>query len=178
MRDIIAFHANTGAVLWSHQQINDFSIHPNIPIYSDGMILSITGYGVGARLLRLKDGELVWHNKEMDNQMGSAVKIGNYVYGSGHYNKYFFCVDWKTGETRYKVREIGECNVISADGMLYCYSEKSGTMNLVRPNPNKFELVSSFKVPFGTGEHWAHPVIHQGVLYIRHGDSLMAYKIK
>jgi len=39
-------------------------------------------------------------------------------------------------------------------------------------------LVGSFKVPFGTGRHWAHPVIHQGVLYIRHGDALMAYNIK
>jgi hypothetical protein len=27
-------------------------------------------------------------------------------------------------------------------------------------------------------EHWARPVIHQGVLYIRHGEALMAYDIK
>jgi hypothetical protein len=67
--------------------------------------------------------------------------------------------------------------VISADGMLYCYSEK-GTMNLVKPNPDKFELVSSFDVKLGTGTHWAHPVINDGVLYIRHGDALMAYQIK
>jgi len=182
MRDIIAFNANTGAVLWSHQQINDFSVHPNIPIYSDGMLFFTTGYGVGARLLRLKDGgrnvELVWKNNEMDNQMGSAIRIGDYVYSSGQYQKYFFCIDWKTGQTKYKVRDIGECNIISADGMLYCYSEKGGTLNLVKPNPNKFELAGSFKVTYGTGEHWAHPVIHQGVLYLRHGDALMAYKIK
>jgi hypothetical protein len=49
---------------------------------------------------------------------------------------------------------------------------------LVKPNPNKFELVSSFAVTLGTGEHWAHPVIHEGVMYLRHGDALMAYKIK
>jgi len=50
-------------------------------------------------------------------------------------------------------------------------------MNLVKPNPDAFELVSSFNVTLGTAQHWAHPVIHQGVLYIRHGDALMAYKI-
>jgi len=181
MQDIIAFNANTGEVLWSHQQKNDFNVHPNIPIYSDGMIFSLSGYGAGATLLRLKDGgknvELVWTNKEMDNQMGSAIRIGNYIYAWGHYNKNFFCVDWKTGETKYKILEIGECNMISADGMLYCYSER-GTMNLVKHNPNKFELTGSFLVPYGTGAHWAHPVIHDGVLYIRHGDVLMAYKIK
>jgi hypothetical protein len=66
--------------------------------------------------------------------------------------------------------------VISADGMLYCYSEK-GFMHLVKPNPETFELVSSFEITSGTGTHWAHPVIYDGVLYLRHGDALMAYKI-
>jgi hypothetical protein len=51
-------------------------------------------------------------------------------------------------------------------------------MALVKPNPDKFEMVSSFKVTLGTDEHWAHPVIHEGVLYLRHGDTLMAYKVK
>jgi len=30
----------------------------------------------------------------------------------------------------------------------------------------------------GTDQHWAHPVIHEGVMYIRHGNALMAYKVK
>jgi len=30
----------------------------------------------------------------------------------------------------------------------------------------------------GTGNHWAHPVINNGVLYFRHGDALMACQIK
>ena len=42
--------------------------------------------------------------------------------------------------------------------MLYCYSER-GDVALVKPNPQKFEVVSSFKLKLGTGEHWAHPVI-------------------
>jgi outer membrane protein assembly factor BamB len=179
---ILALNADTGEKLWSFTQKNfPFNIHPNIPIYSDGMIFSTTGYKGGSMLLRLKDGgksvEQIWKNSEMDNQMGSAVKVGDYVYASGHQNKYWFCVDWNTGETRYKVRDLAPCNVIFADGMLYCYSEK-GTMNLVKPNPEKFELAGSFDVTLGTEAHWAHPVIHDGVLYIRHGDALMAYKVK
>ena len=182
LREIVAFNANTGEVIWSHPQTNQRNIHPNTPIYSEGMIFSVTGYGGGAMLLRLKDGgkavEQVWKNSEMDNQMGGAIKSGNYVYASGHNNRYFFCVDWETGETRYKAGEIGESNIICADGLLYVYDDRKGTMNLIKPNPDKFELISSFKVTYGTGEHWAHPVIHQGVLYLRHGDALMAYKLK
>ena len=51
-------------------------------------------------------------------------------------------------------------------------------MALVKPNPDRFELVSSFEVTLGTNQHWAHPVIHDGVLYIRHGNVLMAYLIR
>jgi len=180
--DIAAFHAETGKLLWSHAQPSRNDINPNTPMYRDGMIFSITGYRGGAWLYRLKDGgkavEQIWHNGEMDNQMGGAIKVGNYVYASGHQaSRYWFCVDWKTGETVYKDNEIAPCNVIFADGMLYCYSEK-GTMNLVKPNPEKYELVSGFKVTLGTGPHWAHPVIHNGIMYLRHGEALMAYKIK
>ena len=180
-QDIIAFNANTGEIVWSHPQKNQRDIHPNTPIYSDGMIFSTTGYKGGAMLLRLKDGgkavEQVWKNDEMDNQMGGAIRIGDYVYASGHQNRFWFCVDWKTGETKYKISDMGECNVISADGMLYVYNTK-GEMYLLRPNPEKFDVAGKFDVTLGTNEHWAHPVIHEGVLYLRHGDTLMAYKLK
>jgi outer membrane protein assembly factor BamB len=178
---IIALNANTGEKVWSHPQKNNRNIHPNIPVYSDGLIFSTTGYKGGAMLLQLKDGgkavEQVWKNDEMDNQMGSAVRIDNCVYASGHDNRYWFCVDWKTGETRYKESNMGECNVISADGMLYVYST-NGNMYFIKPDPDKLEIVSSFKAPLGEGPHWAHPVIHKGVLYVRHGDALMAFKVK
>ena len=181
-KDISAFNAETGELLWTHPQPSGNDINPNTPMYVDGMIFSTRGYRGGSWLYRLKDGgkavEEVWHNSEMDNQMGGAIKVGDYVYASGHQaSRYWFCVDWKTGKTVYKDNEIAPCNVIFADGMLYCYSEK-GTMNLVKPNPDKFELVSSFKVTLGTNQHWAHPVIHNGVMYLRHGDTLMAYKVK
>jgi len=177
---IIAFNADTGEKLWSFPRSSKYGQHPNTPLYHNGMIFSPTGDNAPSVMLRLNDGgktvEQAWQNPEVDTQMGGAVKIGDYIYASGHLNRYWFCVDWNTGETKYRVRDVAPCNVISADGMLYCYSER-GTMNLVKPNPDKFELISSFNVTLGDGTHWAHPVIHEGVLYLRHGDALMAYKI-
>jgi len=178
---IIAFNLNTGEEIWSFPQKNSVNVHVNTPLYSDGLIFSSIGYRGGSMQLRLvdngKDVEEVWTNSEMDNEMGGAIRVGDCVYASGHRNRYWFCVDWKTGETRYKVSDLAPSVVIYADGMLYVYSDK-GVMALVKPNPDKFEMVSSFNVTLGTGEHWAHPVIYQGTLYVRHGDSLMAYKIK
>ena len=179
-KHIIAINADTGEKLWSHPQTNSNNIHPNTPLYSDGMIFSTTGYGGGTIMLRLKDGgksiEQVWNNN-VDNQIGGAVKIGDYIYTSGHRNRGFYCINWNTGAIKYKVNQISPSAVIAAGGMLYAYSDR-GEMALVKPNPDKFELVSSFKVTLGTNQHWAHPVIHDGVLYIRHGDVLMAYQVK
>jgi sugar lactone lactonase YvrE len=68
-------------------------------------------------------------------------------------------------------------STVAADGMLYVYTEK-GDVNLVNPNAEKLQVVSTFKVTKGTKEHFAHPVIHNGILYIRHGETLLAYAVK
>ena len=178
---IIALNADTGEKLWSFPRKSQYNNHPNTPLYHNGMIFSSTGDGGGSIMLRLTNGgkavELVWQNAELDTQMGGAVRIKDYIYASGQVDRNWFCLDWNTGEIKYKIPDIAPCNVIAADEMMYCYSER-GTMNLVRPNPERFELTGSFNVTLGTGSHWAHPVIHRGVLYLRHGNALMAYKVR
>ena len=69
-------------------------------------------------------------------------------------------------------------SIIHADGMLYCYDENTGDVALVKASPKTFGIVSSFRVTQGSGQHWAHPAISDGRLYIRHGGALMAYDIK
>lgn len=177
---IMGFNADTGEMLWAYPQTSKYSVHPNIPLYSDGMIFSSVCGGDGSILLRLtnegKSVELVWKN-ELDNEKGGFVKAGDYIYSAGKDIRGLHCVDWKTGETKYRAREIPPCAIISADGMLYCYGE-TGKVYLIKSNPDSLEVVSSFDVKLGTDQHWAHPVINDGILYIRHGDALMAYKIK
>jgi len=179
--EFVAFNAETGDLVWSIVLPSENTINPNTPIYSDGLIFVSTGYRGGSWLLRLKDGgkaiERVWHNSA-DDQHHGPVKVGDYVYVTAQRNnKGFYCIDWKTGETRYREANFAQSAMVYADGMLYAYSD-NGNMNLIKPNPDKFELVSSFKITLGTEQHWAHPVIHRGVMYIRHGDALMAYKVK
>lgn len=180
-KHILGIDAQTGKKLWSHPYNNMRDIHPNTPIYEDNMLLCVFGYGKGSVMLKLTNGgksvEKVWENKEFDSKTGGAVKIGNYVYGSGDNNKYWYCLDWNTGKQMYKDKTIAIGAVIAAEGMLYCYSDK-GDMALVKATPEKFDMVSRFRITLGTEQHWAHPVIYKGVLYVRHGNTLMAYKIK
>lgn len=178
---IIGVEAATGKKLWAHPNTNRYSVHANTPVYSNGMILCTSGYGRGSTMLRLVNGgknvEEVWFSKELDNRIGAMVKVGNYVYGSGDSNRFWFCVDWNTGEIKYKERGLAMGNIIANNDMLYCYTDR-GDMILAKATPEKFDIVSRFQITLGTAQHWAHPVIYKGVLYVRHGNSLMAYKIK
>ena len=72
---------------------------------------------------------------------------------------------------------INKGSIIAADGLLYLYEERKGNIAMVRPNPKDFELISTFKIFKGTGAHWAHLSIFDGIMYVRHGDILMAYSV-
>ncbi|NJK85777.1 MAG: hypothetical protein HC906_07205 [Bacteroidales bacterium] len=125
--------------------------------------------------------ELKWTSPVLDVHHGGSVLIDGYIYGSNWINNgtgNWCCLDWNTGETKYEKTWKCKGSVISADSMLYCYEERTGYIALVKPTPEDFALVSSFKIPAGTGPHWAHPVINDGILYVRHGNSLMAYNIR
>ncbi len=171
----------TGKLRFSYEIRNRYNIHPNTPLYEDGMLFVTTGYGKGCTMLKLAaDGnsvEKVWETNMMDNQMGGVVKIGNFIYASGHQNRGWFCYEWTTGREMYRDRTLANGNIISAEGLLYCYTDR-GELALVRPNPGRFEIISQMKVTDGTKEHWAHPVIHNKVLYVHHGEALIAYSLQ
>ena len=109
--------------------------------------------------------------------MGGFILLDGYVYGSAHLQPKWFCIDSKTGQTKYISKELGSGFVIFADGLFYCYSEKDGEMALADGNPSQFSIISKFKVPLGSAQHWVHPVIANGKLYIRHNNALMVYNI-
>lgn len=176
---ILGFDALTGEFLWSHSQPNQYYVHANTPLYHDGMLLIVSGYGKGSVMLKLsEDGKSVsevWRNETQDNRMGGVILLDGKIYGSGDKNRYWHCVDWNTGKDLGTSRIFTKGNIIYANGMLYCYSE-SGEVALVKPE-NQMKMISKFRVPFGTKQHWAHLVIHNKRLYVRHGTSLMVYDI-
>ncbi|HPS61683.1 MAG TPA: PQQ-like beta-propeller repeat protein [Bacteroidales bacterium] len=177
---ILGIDAGNGALLWNVGQTNTYSVHANTPLYHDGMLFVSSGYGRGGIMLQLSlDGSSVkelWRNASMDNRMGGFVLLNGRLYGSDDSGKGWYCLDWKTGRELGSEKITGKGTIISADGLLYCYSDK-GEMVLAAPGDNGFTRLGGFKVPYGSDQHWAHPVIAGGRLYIRHGTSLMVYAI-
>ncbi len=159
----------------------------NTPVYKDGKLFVSNGYGMRSHLLALNGDatgvSVVWRNDSLNVHTGGMVVVNDVIYAASFIDNNigdWAAVDWKTGRTCYKSAWQGHSkgSVIAADDMLYCYEERRGVMALVRPTPEKFEIVSQFRITQGAGGHWAHPVINDGILYVRHGKALMAYQIR
>lgn len=178
---IIGLDATTGELLWSQALTNRWGVHANTPIFHDNSLFCFSGYGAGSVKLDLNaDGSkatVAWKNEKLDSRMGGAVLVNGYLYSSGDNNREWRCVSWETGKETYASTDITKGPVIYADGMLYCYSER-GELALVEAKPEGFHVVSDTRVEMGSAQHWAHPVINNGRLYLRHGNVLIAYKIK
>jgi outer membrane protein assembly factor BamB len=188
---IIGVNAANGKLLWKfnyeaqNAEPTGDRNHINTPIYRDGYIFAANGYGqVGVKIKINPDGSepsVVWKNTDITPHVGGMVLIGNYIYSSTHDTNSkgrWICVDWTTGKTMWITNWHNKGSVISADGLLYIYEEKSGYIGLVKPNSEKLDVVSSFQVKKGEGPYWSHPVIDKGRLFARHGDYLAVYSLK
>ncbi|HNW74831.1 MAG TPA: PQQ-binding-like beta-propeller repeat protein [Bacteroidales bacterium] len=186
---LLGIDAKTGKLLWTHPQDNippaerklgNGDTHSNTIWYENGAIFYLAGDGNGAvRLILGPDGasiRQVWRNPTVDNYMSGFIKQGNLIYTGSDSRKALISVDITTGEVK-SVLKCGIGALISDGRMLYYYTHR-GEVNLIRPSSTGPELVSIFKVTMGKQEHFAHPVIDRGILYIRHGNTLMAYQIR
>jgi len=180
IHNMIALDASNGELLWSQPQAADRDIQACTPIFEDGYLYSVNGSGSGAVKYEISaDGRSVskvWENSKVTDVHGGFVKIGNYIYTSQYRPRRYCSVDCSNGQISDSLK-FDKGAIIYADGMLYCYTEK-GMVGLVKPENGKMELVSSFKMPVGTKEYFTIPVIENGMLYLRHGDALLAYAIR
>lgn len=180
---LMGLELSTGKLLWSFREdsVKREGEYCNTPIFAHGCIYGVSGVekGTGAYKLELSpDGKTikeVWRNTRVKNAMGGFVKIDDQLYSTSKDNK-LKCVDVKSGNVTDSIGNL-RGTVIYADNQLYCYSD-NGNVNLIKLFGTKMEVVSKFKIGKGTKEHFSHPVISNGVLYIRHGKALMAYQIK
>jgi outer membrane protein assembly factor BamB len=191
---VFAVDVTNGEILWKivHEQSTDPNmrrydlIKCTTPLYKEGMVYITGGYDTGGMMIKIaadgRSANVEWTDQVLDNHHGGVVLVNGCIYGSNWINNNtgnWCCIDWKTGKKVWEQSWNGKGSIIAADGMLYIYDERQGNVGLVKATPEKFDLVSSFKITQGNaGPFWAHPVIKNGILYIRHTNALMAYDIK
>ncbi len=190
---VFAVDVSNGEILWTVAHERPESYNPDwdlikctTPLYHSGRVYVTGGYNTGGMMINIAENgqsaNVAWTDSVLDNHHGGVVLVDGYIYGSNWLNNSngnWCCIDWNTGKKMWEEHWNCKGSIISAEGMLYIYDEKKGNVGLLRANPAKFDLVSSFQVTLGaSGPFWAHPVIHNGILYLRHNNALMAYDIK
>jgi outer membrane protein assembly factor BamB len=179
---VFGLDAKNGDLLWSNTVDYKYDgDHCNTPVFAGGMIYYCTGDEKGTWMVKLElssDGKKIreiWRTPDMGNGFGGFVVSGNHIF-LANAKKQLVALGTSDGKVVSTLRP-GSGSIIMADNRLYSYND-NGDMKLIAFENGKLSEISRFKVEKGTKEHFSHPVIGNGVLYIRHGKALMAYKIK
>lgn len=154
--------------------------HCNSPVYIDGFVYFIVNdeQGSGAVKLELSpDGKSIkeiWSNTKIRNNFNGYVKVEGNLFTTikGNWLK---ALDDADGAVSDSVK-VATGSLIYADNKFICYG-MTGEINLVNYAQKKLEVTGTFKVDQGTGHHFSHPVLDNGIMYIRHGNALLAYKV-
>jgi len=189
---VVGVAAKDGKLLWTytHAKPNE-DLVIRTPIFHNNYVFTTYSFGTGSDCFQLtvNDGvikaEKVYANRNIKNEMGGVVLVGDHLYGSSRDN--WVCQEFvkKKGDIVWETkRKIGNGSIIFADGQLYCFLEGDGTVLLVNASPKEYKQNGKFKIPKESarravgGKIWSHPVVANGKLYLRDQELLFCYNIK
>jgi outer membrane protein assembly factor BamB len=187
---VICVNAEDGEIFWSleyssiDKPMMGEDINPVTPLALGKNIFVTSGYNHTGLMLEMSDDyksvSIKWKSKELDVHHGGVVAVDGYIYGSNYTSirsGNWLCLDWKTGQVMYDQKWNNKGQIIASDGVLICYDERRGNVALVETTPEEFRILSEFKIEHGEGPHWSHPTLYEDKLFLRHGKSLLVYKV-
>jgi hypothetical protein len=188
-KGMFGVNAANGELLFTFLHEQRYDINCTRPIYREGYLYlthTVDQGGLGGVQLKLTVAngkvllEEVWRDQKLDNLHDSVFLLDGFLYGISYAYKggVFLCLDWKTGKVQYESRRLGKGSSMTwAEGLIYLFSD-AGDVLLIRPTPEKYDVVSRFTIPEGgEGPTWAHPVVSGKRLYLRHGAFLYCYDV-
>ncbi len=187
-RGAVGVAADDGRFLWGYNKIANKVANIPTPIVRGNHVFVTTSYETGSALLKVtRDGnkmkaEEIWFNgpDKFENHHGGVVLIGDNLYGgSGRNNGTPVCLDFMTGKILWKGTAPGKKSaaVLFADGN-FIFRYENGLTALIEANPKELKVKGQFQEPVNAGPAWNYPVIHDGKLYLRAGDTLMCYDVR
>ena len=177
---IVGVDVADGKILFSPPHKVAYDINANTPIYDDGIFYISNGYKLGGKAFKISDDsdsvEQLWHEKRLSCQIGGLSYQDGIIYGSDTKGS-LHAIELKSGKLLGSSEPYaGKASLMIADNKIFCYGESS-RVALVTFDGKSFEQHGMFSISEGEKEHWAHPVVSNGTLYIRHGNYLMAYNV-
>ncbi|HEY7156090.1 MAG TPA: PQQ-binding-like beta-propeller repeat protein [Gemmataceae bacterium] len=188
---LVGVDAKTGKFLWRYDKTKDPAANIPTPVFHDGCVFTSTSRnGTGLNRIKVSEGavssEQVYFNTTKLNSIGGVVRVGDYVYGTDARGE-LICLNFKTGEAKWRHASVGAGALCYADGMLYVRGQ--GGSGFGKESPVRVVLVEAtsdgykekgrFEQPdHGDRPAWPHPVVANGRLYLRDGPVLLCYDIK
>ena len=192
-RGAFGIRASDGEPLWTYNRVANPTANIPTPVTWDeaDSIFVSSGYNDGgAALLKLTaDGnrvalsETYWKpRQQFQNHHGGMIRVGDKLYAGHKHNEGFpTCLDLPTGEIvwggpRQRGPGKGSAAITLVDDQLI-FRYQNGVVAFIEATPEAYELNGSFMPDYQEGKSWAHPVVFDGVLYLREQDKLMAYDV-
>ena len=177
-------------MLWGYDQVANGVANITTPVVSGDFVFCTSSYGTGSALLKIeKEGDKIKAKevyflkpREFENHHGGVVQVGDNIYG-GHKRSQGWPVSIKMGSGKInwggRIRPIGggSAAITFADGDLI-FRYEDGTVALIAASDETYQLKGYFKPKFQQGKSWAHPVVVNGMLYLREQNKLMCYDLR
>lgn len=178
---LVLIRPATGEVSYKHRIFHRSTMHAISPLYKDGKLFTTTGYGVGAVLYEINEAEkrldTLYFNRDLDCRLSGLMLVDGIVYGTSDRKKQWVGVDFESGQTLFQSRELKPGSFLMADEKFFIFTE-TGEVALAKPNKEGFTVLSRFNIPVETVQYaFTHPVMHEGILYIRYRDQLWLYDV-
>jgi outer membrane protein assembly factor BamB len=190
---VVGVAADDGRLLWSYERPSNRSgINCSTPIYLDGYVIAASAYRNGggmARVTRDDSGafsaEEVWFSQDMRNHHGGMIVVDGALFGAngGNGGGHLACLDVESGRTLWDAADLNDVEVpkgsiAMADGRLY-YRTEDGAVLLIEPSRARYVERGRFEQPDrSSSPAWTHPVIANGMLYVRDQDILFCYDVR
>lgn len=167
---ITAVAPENGKLLWSSLWKTQYDVNAADPIIVDGKVFITSGYGRGCSLVDFSGStpKTVWENKNMRSHMSGPVLIGGYLYGFDDAS--LVCLEWKTGEEKWKEKSPKKGALMAAGDKLIVLGE-GGRLAIAEASPAGYQEIAATEAL--EGRCWTMPILANGRIYTRNSDGDM-----
>jgi outer membrane protein assembly factor BamB len=178
---VVGVAAADGRQQWEHPHVTDYSVNATTPLWlPERRILFVSSaYDTGSRALRLtgRDGgtdvEELWLERKLQIMHGTAVSVGDLIWGSsgGFGPAFLVAVRAETGEEVERVRGFAKANLIASGERLVLLDE-TGVLGLVGVAGGEARVLAEW--PLLSPKAWAAPTLVGSVFYARDREEIVA----
>jgi outer membrane protein assembly factor BamB len=180
---VCGFDSSTGQLLWEFEWPGrsnaNASVSNAVPLDDRHVFLS-KGYAQGAELIELARGpdgawgaSSAWKKHEiMKTKISNVVVFEGHIYGLD--DVVLECIDWRTGQRRWKRGRFGYGQLLRAGTTLIVQSE-SGDLAAIEASPDSFVELGRFTAM--DGKCWAHLCLSGPYLLLRNATEAACFEL-